>query len=216
MPAAAATVGSTEWSITSKSGKSGSSLLLPNGVTFSGSGATASLSVNFDPSAYVPGADYSIGNTAGNKTGIYNFLVTAKDSNNFVQSFPLSINIAAPPPISALVSLEATSMAANPRASYANGAVLRYSLNDPVDSITLRATNNQGVVYKWSLTVIAGDSAPGAPLAISYVNLNTSVPAQTTALSIAPPATAGTVSFLVTCLDQQNVSQTIFYTVVCA
>jgi hypothetical protein len=71
-------------------------------------------------------------------------------------------------------------------------------------------------VYKWSLTVITGDSAPGAPLAISYVNLNTSVSTQTTELSITPPATAGTVSFLVTCLDQQNVSQTIFYTVVCA
>jgi photosystem II stability/assembly factor-like uncharacterized protein len=216
MPVVAATVGATEWSITSKSGKSSSSLLLPNGVTFSGSGATATLTLTFDPAPYISGADYSIGNTAGNKTGIYNFLVTAKDSNNFVQSFPLSINIAAPPPISALVSLEATSMAANPKASYANGAVLRYSLNDPVDSITLRATNNQGVVYKWSLTVIAGDSAPGAPLAISYVNLNTSVSTQTTELSITPPATAGTVSFLVTCLDQQNVSQTIFYTVVCA
>ena len=217
MPAVAATVGATEWSITSKSGKSSSSLLLPNGVTFSGSGATATLALNFDPSATVAGADYSIGNTANNKTGIYNFLVTAKDSNNFVQSFPVSINIAAPPPRSALVSLGATSAAAAPNAqpSYANGAVLRYAVGSGADVITLTDTNANGVVYAWSLTPIQGDSAPGAPLAVSSVALGT-VNTVTNTLTVTAPATAGTVSFLVTCLDQQNVSQTIFYTVVYA
>jgi len=213
MPAVAATVGATEWSITSKSGTSGSSLLLPNGVTFFGYGATATLAVNFDVAD--SGADYSIGNTANNKTGIYNFLVTAKDSNNFSQSFPVSIKIAAPPPRSALIPLGATSAATAPnaQASYANGAVLRYAAGSGADVITLAVTNPEGSVYAWSLTPIHGDSAPGAPLAVSSVALG-AVTTESNTLTVTAPATAGTVSFLVTCLTQQNVSQTIFYTVV--
>jgi hypothetical protein len=215
MPAVAATLGATEWSITSNSGKSGSSLLLPNGVTFSGSGETATLSVNFDP--VNGGADYSIGNTAGNKTGIYNFLVTAKDSNNFVQSFPVSINIAAPPPRSALTSLGATSSVPPPdrQASYANGAVLRYGHTSACDIISLTNTNANAGLCTWSITVIQGDSDAGVtPPTLSSVDLNHAVSSGNNILNIGPNVMAGPFSFLVTCLDQQNVSQTIFFTVV--
>ena len=228
MPVQAALASSCVWSITSPGGKSGSSLLLPKGVKFSGSyagtvgtaGATATLDVNFDllnTTSAATAADYSIGNAAGNKTGVYSFLVTATDSNNFVQSFPVSINIAKPPPTSALTSLEAVTASLTPQTSYANGAVLRYALSAPADVITLKDTNVNGAVYSWTFTPIQGDSAAGAPLAISSVSLTSpAVVTQTNTLTITPPAVAGTVSFLVTCLDQQNVSQTIFYTVVYA
>ena len=228
MPVQAALASSCVWSITSPGGKSGSSLVLPNGVKFSGSyagtvgtaGATATLDVNFDllnTTGAATAADYSIGNAAGNKTGVYSFLVTATDSNNFVQSFPISINIAKPPPTSALTSLEAVTASVTPQTSYANGAVLRYALSAPADVITLKDTNVNGAVYSWTFTPIQGDSAAGAPLAISSVALTSpAVVTQTNTLTITPPAVAGTVSFLVTCLDQQNVSQTIFYTVVYA
>jgi hypothetical protein len=202
MPAVAAT--SAVWSITSESGKSGSAAL-PAGVTFVPTGLTATLKVNLDHKLTSPdtGADYS-GAVPANKPGLYSFLVTARDNNNYVQSFPVTINIAAPPLRNADTPLTAASTSGT-QASYANGSILRYAVGGTADVLTLTNTNTNGSVYTWSVAAVFG-SAASAVLGANGSATNT--------LTITPPATAGTHSLLVTCVDAQNISQTIFYTVV--
>jgi len=197
MPAVAAST--AVWSITSQGGKSDSSAL-PQGVTFAPAalGLTATLNVNLDADA--SGSDYS-GAVPANKPGLYSFLVTAKDNNNFVQSFPVTLNIAAPPLRNADAPLSAVGTGTQ---NYANGSILRYALTDAADVITLTNSNTDGGVWTWSLAAIFGSTA-SAVLGASGALTNT--------LTLTPAA-AGTHSLLVTCVDVQNISQTIFYTVV--
>jgi len=208
MPAVAATT--VSWSITSQSGKSGSAAL-PNGVTFAPAalGLAATLDLDFDDD--VAGADYS-GATPENKTGLYSFLVTARDNNNYVQSFPVTLNIAAPPLRNADAPL--TAGGAVSTLSYTNGSILRYAVGgtDPVDTITLENTNANGGVWTWSLAAIFGK----AETAVLGESGGASGSGVMNTLTINPSATAGTHSLLVTCVDAQNISQTIFYTVVYA
>jgi hypothetical protein len=199
MPAVAAST--VLWSITSESGKSGSAAL-PAGVTFTPAGLTANLTMNLDPAA--AGADYS-GAVPANKTGLYSFLITARDNNNYVQSFPLTLNIAAPPLRNADAPLTATGTGG--LASYDNGSILRYAVGGAADVLTMINSNANGGVYTWSVAAVFG-SAASAVLGANGSATNT--------LTITPPATAGTHSLLVTCVDAQNISQTIFYTVVYA
>jgi hypothetical protein len=207
MPAVVAT--SAVWSITSESGKSGSAAL-PAGVTFAPSGLTASLNVNLDHKLASPdtGADYS-GAVPANKPGLYSFLVTARDNNNYVQSFPVTLNIAAPPLRNADAPLTAASPAGT-QASYANGSILRYAVGgtDPLDVITLTNTNDDGGAWRWSVAAVFGSVASMA--------LDSAVVLKENTLTINASAAAGTHSLLVTCVDAQNISQTIFYTVVYA
>ena len=195
LPAAAATT--TEWKITSQSGKSGSAAL-PTGVVFTPTALTAALVLDFDTAP--------TGGAVRAATGLYSFLITAKDNNGYVQTFPVTINIVAPPLTNSTSPL--TAAGTGTQTSYDNGSILRYAVSStPVDAITLTNTNAAATSLTWSVKAIFG-SAASASLGTAAGLTNT--------LTLTPPADAGTHCLLVTCVDSQNISQTIFYTVVYA
>ena len=220
----------TTWSITSVGGRSGASSM-PAGFSFTAgtvamtaaSGgappyALAYMMINLDP-AYTPssvpgtltaapGADYSYGNTSGNKAGEYKFLVTSTDSNGYVQSIPVNIRIALPPPKSAVSYLAVTGTVVG--RSYVNGGMLTYSkaaagaggLNE-----TLTITNDQGGSnIQWVLTPVG--TALVRPTDINFTNSGSTA----TLTLYTNGITAGTYPYFISSLDNNNVSQTIFFT----
>jgi hypothetical protein len=235
------------WSIKSAGGKSGTQSL-PNGMQFNsgkvvlsadGVQSAALLEINLDKS-YTPtipvapaesptmwatasaGADYTIGNAAGNVPGRYEFLVTATDDNGFSQSFPVSINVAIPPATAAATPLLAVSTATPATGlSYVNGNTLNYTTLD--DTILL--TNSSKVVdpatgalvsdttgnFTWSLTPVN----PTQKLPAANISLVQGATLKNTAVLTITRATApvGVYPYLVTSLDSRNVQQTVFYNI---
>lgn len=201
-PAVAATTVS-EWKITSQSGKS-SSAVLPVGVTFTPgtSGApTAELEIDFDTPPTAPAVRAA--------PGLYSFLITVKDTNNYVQTFPVTISIVAPPIRNADAPLDA--VAASPSTlttdDVKNGSVLRIaSVATTTLTVELTAT---GVTEActWSFSRVFGTAAGVVLDATVVTNENNLVITRGS-------DPAGTSCILVTCLDANNISHTIFYTVV--
>jgi hypothetical protein len=200
-PAQVATT--TTWSITSDSGRSGAAAtagVLPAGLTFTPSGLTATLDIDLS----TPAADYSPGNAVGNVPGVYKFLVTSVDSNNYVQSFSVSINIATPSPKSALTPLMVTGTAG---LTYVNGNTLTYArtMGGIVETLTL--TNDQGGSnFKWDLVAVGTALVRPTDISISSVANVATVTLSTAYVN------AGTYPYLITALDNKNVVQTIFFT----
>jgi hypothetical protein len=201
LPAAAATK-VLEWKITSESGKVGSSAL-PTGVTFTpatSGGLTAILDVDLETAPTAPAVRA--------KAGLYNFLITARDENNYVQSFPVTISIVAAPVRSAAAPLDATSSVTSRSADeLKNGGILRIAAAaTTTETLTLTATGS-APDCAWSLSKVFGNAAG--------VVLDTAITTDTNDLVITRGThPAGTSCILVTCLDSNNVSYTIFYTVV--
>jgi len=241
-----------KWSITSQSGKSGASSVLPNGFRFGslaqvsvpnaatpilGTLDNAYLEINLDPAytslAYpaaftsaLAGADYSIGNTAGNVPGVYNFIVTATDDNGYSESFPVSINVALPPATAASTPLAAVS-AATPATglSYVSGNTLTYTAaTSAADLITLTSSSQMvdpttGLLvpdatgnFKWSLIPV-NPTQVLPPAKISLVQGGAAA-TNTAVLTITPSGvTPGAYPYLITSLDSRNVQQTVFYNI---
>ena len=182
-----------EWKMTSQSGK-GDSSTFPTGVSFAPTAPnalTANLVLDFV--------------TAPAPTGLYSFLVTAKDNNGYVQTFPVTINIVDPPASTAAAPLGASTTGALTDPEVVNGSILRIAAGAS-ETITLGATGATGDC-KWSLSKVFGDALG--------ITVDNAVVASTNDLVIDRAANpAATSCILVTCKDAQNVSYTIFYTVV--
>jgi hypothetical protein len=218
-PAVVAT--QVKWSITSQSGRSGPSSVLPAGITFTGSATlatatTATLVVDLSTVA----ADYSPGNAAGNVPGVYKFLITTVDSNNYVQSFPVSINIAIPSPRSAVTPLAATG--AVTARSYANGSMLTYSkAGTVVGGAPLPVTDNIMLVsdvgldgnaeHNWTATAVTS-LALSAPELLLVPDTSSSNKNKAALNINAAAAAVGVYPYLVSALDANNIVQTIFFT----
>ena len=222
-PAVAAT--KVKWSITSQSGRSapGAPGVLPAGVEFTGS-ATLDTAVDaklkIDLSSVA--ADYSPGNAAGNVPGVYKFLITTVDSNDYVQSFPVSINIAIPSPKSAVTPLAATGTAL---LNYANGGKLTYSktvsstAGAPPTTDLISLVSDVGLdgnaEHKWT-AVPVGTGLPGA----SFVFTPNTTAGDRNKATVAIDAAAGSGAtavglypYLISALDANNIVQTVFYTI---
>ena len=214
-----------KWSITSQSGRSGPGApgVLPAGVTFTGS-ATLSTAVEaklkIDLSTVA--ADYSPGNAAGNVPGVYKFLITTVDENQYIQSFPVSINIAVPSPTSAVTPLAATGNVT--ARSYANGGKLTYSKTGAtVGGVALPITDVIALVSDVGLdgnayhTWTAVPVGTGLPALTFTFTPNTTAPDKnkaTVAIDAAAGAAAvGLYPYLISALDANNIVQTVFYTI---
>jgi len=205
-PAVVAT--EVKWAIKSESGKSGPGAV-PNGVTFTGSSAlsatmTATLAVDLDAH------DYSPGNAAGNVPGLYKFIVTTTDKNNYVQSFGVSINIAVPSPKPAATPLVAAGTIAS--LSYVNGNTLTYAATD-VDAIALENNTGQDGTkdHKWE-AVPVGVALPAGNLVLTP-NAAAGQLNKATLTVTAAGATPGLYPYLIRSLDADNIVQTIFFTI---
>jgi hypothetical protein len=209
-----------KWSITSQSGRSGPGApgVLPVGFTWNASAslsATPTATLDIDLST-VP-ADYSPGNAAGNVPGVYKFLITTVDSNDYVQSFPVSINIAVPSPRSAVTPLAATGTAL---LNYANGGKLTYSKTVSAATGALPTTDLISLVsdvglggtaeHKWT-AVPVGTGLPGANFAL--VRTGTPDMNKATLTINAAAAAVGLYPYLISALDANNIVQTVFYTI---
>ena len=188
-----------EWKITSQSGKSGSAAL-PFGVVFTPAAAATALTATLDLDFETPPAS----GVVRAATGLYSFLVTAKDNNGYVQTFPVTINIVNPPVTNAAAPLAAVGSSLAP-ADVVNGSILRFAGATTTETIDLTATGALEPCV-WSLSNVFGNAA-GVVFGGSVVATNDIVITRG-----AHPA--GTSCILVTCLDANNVSHTIFYTVV--
>ena len=216
-PAAVAT--EVKWSITSQSGRSAASSVLPAGFEFTGSATlsavfTAKLKIDLSTVA----ADYSPGNAAGNVPGVYKFLITTVDKNDYVQSFPVSVNIAIPSPKSAVTPLAATGTAG---LSYVNGNTLTFSKSAaggvPSSDIIVLVSDvgmDGNADHKWTATPVGtalnavnfkveGDIGPNKNKATVTISAAAGSPA---------PAN-GTYPYLISVVDSKNIVQTIFYTI---
>ena len=196
----------TTWSIKSDSGKSGPGAV-PNGLVFTpaaSGGFTATLAI--DLAAH----DYSPGNAAGNVPGLYKFIVTSKDSNNYVQSFGVSINIAVPSPKPAATPLAASGSIA--ALSYVNGNTLTYASTD-VDTIALENNTGQDGTkdHKWE-AVPVGVALPAANLVLTP-NATAGQLNKASLVVTAAGAPAGLYPYLIRSLDADNIVQTIFFTI---
>jgi hypothetical protein len=203
LPAAAAS--SVAWKMTSQNGKSDSSTF-PTGVTFTQKAKvgtaleTAELDLDFFTAP--------TGTATRPEAGLYSFLVTATDSNNYVQTFPVTINIVSPPETAATAPLTGvSSVATRTPAELVNGAILRIDATQAAaETINLTASAAVGKCA-WSLSKVFGD-APGMVLDTApIVGVTTLVIDRGT-------AAAGTHCISVKCKDANNTSYTIFYTVV--
>jgi hypothetical protein len=174
---------------------------------------TATLSVDLETH------DYSPGNAAGNVPGVYKFLITTVDSNDYVQSFPVSINIAVPSPKSAVTPLAVTGTAG---LNYTNGGKLTYS---KTVSSTAGATPSADVLslvsdvgmdgnaeHKWT-AVPVGTGLPAANFAL-VARTGSDKDKATLTINMAAGAPAvGLYPYLISALDAKNIVQTVFYTI---
>jgi len=222
-PAVAAT--KVKWSITSQSGRSGPGApgVLPAGFTFDGPSTlttTVEAKLKIDLSSGTN--DYSPGNAAGNVPGVYKFLITTVDENQYIQSFPVSINIAVPSPTSAVTPLTVSTGTA--ALNYVNGAMLTYSKTGAsVGGVALPQTDTISIVsdvgldgnadHTWT-AVPVGTGLPGGTFTFTPNTTAGNKNKATVAIDASTGSpTAGAYPYLISALDASNIVQTIFFTI---